>query len=49
MLVASGVSTQQAIDFAISAQALLILAGAAVVIFAAFWHAGGRVAARCRA
>jgi hypothetical protein len=46
MLVASGVSTQHAIDFAISAQAIMILAGAAVVIFAALWHAGGRVLAR---
>jgi hypothetical protein len=46
MLVASGVSTQHAIDFAISAQAIMIFAGAAVVVFAALWHAGGRVLAR---
>ena len=46
MLVASGVSAQQAIDFAISAQAIMILAGAAVVVFAALWHAGGHVLAR---
>jgi len=49
LLVASGIGTQTAIDFAISAQALLILAGAAVVLLAGVWHAGERVAARCRA
>jgi hypothetical protein len=42
MLAASGVSTQHAIDFAISAHALLILAGASVCIFAAVVHAGQR-------
>lgn len=46
MLVASGVATQQAIAFAISAQALLILAGAGVVIFAALLHTGQRLALR---
>jgi uncharacterized membrane protein YbhN (UPF0104 family) len=46
MLVASGVTTQQAVAFAISAQALLILAGAAVVIFAALMHTGQRLALR---
>lgn len=35
LLAASGVGTQKAIDFAVSAQALLIVAGAAVVLFAA--------------
>ena len=46
MLVASGVGTQQAVAFAISAQALLILAGAGVVIFAALLHTGQRLALR---
>ena len=46
MLVASGVATQQAVAFAISAQALLILAGAGVVIFAALLHTGQRLALR---
>jgi len=46
MLVASGVATQQAIAFAISAQALLILAGAGVVVFAALLHTGQRLALR---
>jgi uncharacterized membrane protein YbhN (UPF0104 family) len=46
MLVASGVTTQQAVAFAISAQALLIFAGAAVVIFAAVLHTGQRLALR---
>jgi hypothetical protein len=46
MLVACGVATQQAVAFAISAQALLILAGAAVVIFAAVMHTGQRLALR---
>lgn len=48
LLVASGVGVQRAIDFAVSAQALLILAGAAVVVFAAAWHAGQRLTARSR-
>ena len=38
MLVASGVGTHRAIDYAVSAQAMLILAGAAVLLFAAVWH-----------
>jgi uncharacterized membrane protein YbhN (UPF0104 family) len=46
LLVASGISTQQAIDFAISAQALVIIAGFGVVVFAALWHTGGRLLAR---
>jgi Lysylphosphatidylglycerol synthase TM region len=49
MLVTSGISTQTAIDFAVSAQALVIFAGAAVLIFAALWHSGERVSARLRA
>jgi hypothetical protein len=46
MLVASGVATQQAVAFAISAQALVILAGVAVVAFAAVLHGGQRLAGR---
>lgn len=46
LLVATGVTTNRAIDFAISAQALVILAGAAVVIFAAAWHTGQQIMAR---
>jgi hypothetical protein len=46
LLIASGISTQQAIDFAVGAQALLILAGAAVVVFAAAWHYSQRLVAR---
>ncbi len=49
MLVASGVATHQAIDFAISAQAMAILAGAGVVLFAGAWHAVERFAGRRRA
>jgi hypothetical protein len=49
LLVACGVTTNRAIDFAISAQALVILAGAAVLAFAALWHAGERVVARRQA
>jgi len=48
MLAASGIGTQAAIDFAISAQALAILAGAAVVIYAGAQHGGGRLLARLR-
>lgn len=46
MLAASGVATGRAIDYAVSAQAMLILAGAAVVVFATVWRAGERVVAR---
>ena len=49
LLVASGIGTQKAIDFAISAQALLIFAGVAVVLFAGAWHAAPRLVARVRA
>jgi hypothetical protein len=50
LLVASGVATQQAVDFAISAQALVILAGVVVVAVAALCHNGQRlIAARARA
>jgi uncharacterized membrane protein YbhN (UPF0104 family) len=44
MLIASGIGTQKAIDFAVSAQALLIIVGFSVVLFAAAWHAGQRIA-----
>jgi uncharacterized membrane protein YbhN (UPF0104 family) len=43
ILVASGIGTSQAISFAVAAQALLILAGAAVLVFAAAWHGGRRL------
>jgi hypothetical protein len=43
VLVASGIGATQAIEFAIAAQALAILAGAAVILLAAFWHAGARL------
>jgi hypothetical protein len=49
MLAASGISTPQAIDFAISAHALLIMSGFAVCAFAAAQHTGGRILARRRA
>jgi hypothetical protein len=49
MLIASGIGTQKAIDFAVSAQALLILVGFSVVLFAAVWHTGQRIAAGRRA
>jgi hypothetical protein len=41
---ASGVGTANAVSFAVGAQALLILAGAAVLAFAALWHGGRRLA-----
>jgi Lysylphosphatidylglycerol synthase TM region len=44
ILMASGVGTTNAISFAVGAQALLILAGAAVLAFAALWHGGRRLA-----
>jgi uncharacterized membrane protein YbhN (UPF0104 family) len=43
ILVASGIAVSQAIAFAVAAQALLILAGAVVVLFAAGCHAGRRL------
>lgn len=46
LLVASGIPAEHAIDFAISSQALLILAGAAVVLFAGAAHLGERLLAR---
>jgi uncharacterized membrane protein YbhN (UPF0104 family) len=44
ILIASGVGTANAVSFAVGAQALLILAGAAVLAFAALWHGGRRLA-----
>lgn len=45
ILAASGIATGQAIAFAVAAQALLILAGAAVIVFAIAWAGGRRVVA----
>jgi Lysylphosphatidylglycerol synthase TM region len=44
ILMASGVGTANAVSFAVGAQALLIVAGAAVLLFAALWHGGRRLA-----
>ena len=44
ILMASGVGTANAVSFAVGAQALLIVAGAAVLVFAALWHGGRRLA-----
>ena len=46
LLIASGVGTSTAVEFAISAQALLIFAGVVVLLFAAVLHGGQRVLAR---
>lgn len=46
LLVAAGIETNTAVDFAISAQALVIFAGIAVIVVAALWHAAGRVIRR---
>jgi uncharacterized membrane protein YbhN (UPF0104 family) len=46
ILIASGVSTAQAIAFAVAAQALLIFAGGAVVLAAAAWGSARAVAGR---
>ncbi len=46
ILIASGIGTTQAIAFAVAAQALLIIAGAAVLVFAALWTGGSRLAVR---
>jgi uncharacterized membrane protein YbhN (UPF0104 family) len=43
ILIASGIGTSQAIAFAVAAQALLILAGAAVLVFAALCGGGRRL------
>jgi hypothetical protein len=44
ILIASGVGTANAVSFAVGAQVLLIFAGAAVLVFAALWHGGRRLA-----
>jgi uncharacterized membrane protein YbhN (UPF0104 family) len=43
VLIASGVGTSQAVGFAVAAQTLIILTGAAVVAGASLWHAGSRL------
>lgn len=43
ILIATGVTTGQAVTFAVGAQALVILAGAAVLLGAALWHGGRRL------
>jgi uncharacterized membrane protein YbhN (UPF0104 family) len=43
ILIATGVSTGQAVTFAVGAQALVILAGAVVLLGAALWHGGRRL------
>ena len=45
ILVASGVGTSEAIAFAVAAQALVIMAGAAVLCAVAAWHGGARLVA----
>jgi uncharacterized membrane protein YbhN (UPF0104 family) len=47
ILIATGVGTGQAVSFAVGAQALVILAGAAVLLFAGLWHGGRRLTAAC--
>jgi uncharacterized membrane protein YbhN (UPF0104 family) len=44
ILVAGGVGAAEAVSFAIAAQVLLIFAGAAVLLYAAAWHGGRRLA-----
>lgn len=44
ILIAGGVGTADAVSFAVGAQALLIVAGAAVLVYAALWHGGKRLA-----
>jgi uncharacterized membrane protein YbhN (UPF0104 family) len=44
ILIGSGVATSQAVAFAVAAQALVMLAGAAVIVFAAVWRGGQRLA-----
>ena len=48
ILVAGGLSTTQAIGFAVAAQALVILAGAAVLLFAVAWSGGRHLVVRAR-
>jgi hypothetical protein len=46
LLIASGVGTHAAVEFAIGAQTLLILAGVVVIVFAAVLHGSQQVLAR---
>lgn len=46
VLIASGVSVSHAVGFAIAAQTLAVLVGAAIVLSAAAWHTGRRLAPR---
>ena len=46
ILATTGIGTSEAIAFAVAAQALVILAGAAVIVFALAWTGGRRVVAR---
>ena len=43
ILVVSGMQTSEAVAFALSAQALVILAGASIVVAVAVWQAGVRL------
>ncbi len=43
VLVVSGMHTSEAVAFALSAQALIIVAGASIVVCVAVWHAGSRL------
>ena len=43
ILIASGISTTDAVAFAVAAQAVLILVGAVVVVIAALWGGGQRL------
>jgi hypothetical protein len=45
VLAASGVATPAAVAFGVAAQLLLVLAGGVLVVGAALWHGGLRVAA----
>jgi len=44
VLVASGVAVSEAVGFAVAVQAMGVLAGAAILLFAAVWHTGLRLA-----
>ena len=46
ILVASGVTTSAAIDFALASQVLAVMAGAAVVLSTLAWHGGRRLVVR---
>ena len=44
ILIANGIGAAEAVSFAVAAQALLIVAGGAVLVLAALWHGGARLA-----